>query len=92
MIKLRPRSQVAAKLSVHADPKIEREFANVYRALARVDMGNFSWNYDAEGKRLILQVLNENTGEQEVACVFEQDTKNVWAGNQFFNNYGGGSY
>jgi len=73
MIKLRPRSQVAAKLSVHADPKIDREFANIYRALARVDMGPFSWNYDKENRRLVLQVMPDGSSEPKALWQIDED-------------------
>lgn len=73
MIKCRLRSQVTAKLFAHKDPQVDREFANVYRALARTDMGNFSWNYDKENRRLVLQVLNEDTGEFTPVAHFTED-------------------
>ena len=73
MIKLRPKSQAASKLSTHADQKIEREFANVYRALARVDMGPFSWCYDKENRRLVLQVMPDGSGEPKAVWQIDED-------------------
>lgn len=73
MIKCRLRSQVTTKLFAHKDPQVDREFANVYRALTRVDMGNFSWNHDKENRRLVLQVVDEDTGEFRALLQITED-------------------
>lgn len=73
MIKCRLRSQVTTKLFTHKDPQVEREFANVYRALARLDMGNFNWNYDKENRRLVLQVWDDDTGEPKAVWQIDED-------------------
>jgi hypothetical protein len=54
-------SKVVSKLFSHRDPLVDREFANIYQALAKLDMGNFSWNYDQANNRLVLQVVDEST-------------------------------
>lgn len=66
-------SKVVSKLFVHKDPKIEREFAAIYQALARLDMGNFSWNYDKANRRLVLQVWDENTTAAKAVWSIDED-------------------
>ena len=66
-------SKVVSKLFVHFNPKIDREFTSVYAALAKVDMGNFSWSYDQANKRLVLQVWDANTSGAKAILEITED-------------------
>lgn len=71
------QSTAPVKLFSHSDPKVEREMANIYAFLSRLDVGPFTFRYDGENRKLYVSVFDDSSQQLESVAEIDAQTKDV---------------